>query len=410
MSQHYSVPKLADCTALEVMEQYSVAGRYYNAISKHKDVDKKIEMYNQLIEQFADHVDVLLHEIAAKSLLNKGHSLGDLGRPYEQIAIYKQLITRFGDSAAPTLQKLVIFAMFTKAFILGDLGQSRQAIIAYDRLIERFGHHVDLTLQQRVADAMYSKGYVFNQIGNSLAEISAYDQLINTFHDSTDLGIREKVAKARLKKGHRLGELGRPHDQILAYDQVISGFSEPDDLSIHQAIAQALFKKGEALDRLGYLQEKIAVYDQMINYFGRESSKSRFGQRAAYHLAVVALAQNGHGFTRLIQAKSYWYDRPLAEGLLHHAREDIISSLNNLALNGSRTALYSVGVRLGNLAYVEFLLSDLAPAVTHLREALEKGGETLYRATLDDIAMHPIAPDAEFKALLERVWQSINPS
>lgn len=65
------------------------------------------------------------------------------------------------------------------------------------------------------------------------------------------------------------------------------------------------------------------------------------------------------------------------------------------------------GMYLGNRAYVHHLLGQAALAEADFAAALrapEYGGRKIYDATIEDLAMHPIAEDEAMRALVERTW------
>ena len=113
----------------------------------------------------------------------------------------------------------------------------------------------------------------------------------------------------------------------------------------------------------------------------------------------VANARNSKGFTLLCRAKAHWatLDR-------RHADLDLAASLFEQA----EADMENKPMVLGNRAYCAHLRGEPVEVVRPLLErALKDGGERLYTATLDDLAIHPVPEDAAFRALLDAVWAEV---
>lgn len=309
-----------------------------------------------------------------------------------EIAVYDKLINRFGDSSNLALQERVAKALVNKGVRLGQQGKFSEAIESFDRLIHQFGDSGELALQERVAKALINKGLNRGQQGDFSEEIKLYNQLIGQFGDSAEPALQKLVATALFNKGASLAQQGQLMEESEPYNQLIIRFSESNELALQQLVAEALFNKGMGSSQQSKFVEAIESFDQLVTQFGDSVDP------ALQESVIKGLF--GKGAALLKHTKTHWEDQA-------QAQQQLSTALTSLQQAVSKSSPDDLAEILSSLSYVEFLLGRREQAETHLREALEKGGEKLYRDTLDDITMHPIPPDTDFQALLERVWQSI---
>jgi TolA-binding protein len=328
---------------------------------------------------------------AAKALFNAGASSEQSGRHDDAIAAYELLGQRYASATETALREQVAKALFNKGVILGELGRADDEIAAYELLDQRYASIAEPALRERVAIALFNKGVSLGELGRADDAIAAYELLDRRYAGATETALRERVAKALLNKSHTLRELGRADDSIAAYellDQRYAGIAEP---ALREQVARALFNKGVTLGKLGRADDAITAYDLLDE---RYASATEPALRE-----LVAKAHNGRGFTLLCRAKENWLneasrlaDLEQAAGLFLGAEHD-----NN-----------DKPIVLGNRAYCAHLRGQPVELVRPLLEAaLKDGGEKLYKATLDDLAIHPVPPDAEFRRLLDEVWVSL---
>jgi tetratricopeptide (TPR) repeat protein len=142
-----------------------------------------------------------LQEQVANALFNKGVTLEQLRRPEEALEVYEQLIQRFADAEALGLQEQVANALFNKGATLGQLQRPEEALAAYGQLLEWFADAEALGLQEQVAKALFNKGVTLGQLQHPEEELAAYGQLLEQFADAEALVLQEQVAKAWNGKG-----------------------------------------------------------------------------------------------------------------------------------------------------------------------------------------------------------------
>ncbi len=155
-------------------------------------------------------------------------------------------------------------------------------------------------------------------------------------------------------------------------------------------IAQSLFNAGVVLGQLNRSEEAIAVYDDVVSRYGNKPKAELRKQ--------VARALNGKGFELLCRAKESWGDEVARLGDLGAAATLFTQAEKEMA------AKFIVW---GNQAYTAFLLGQADAVRPLLKQALQQGGEDLYKVTLGDLDIHPAPPDAEFRTLLEEVWAAV---
>ena len=111
-----------------------------------------------LCELLTSHVEEpALRERAVMALVNKGITLGMLGRSEEAIAVYDDVATRFGEASEPVLRELVAKALVNKGGRLGMLGHGEEEIAVYDDVVTRFGEASEPALCELVAKALLAR-------------------------------------------------------------------------------------------------------------------------------------------------------------------------------------------------------------------------------------------------------------
>lgn len=103
----------------------------------------------------------------------------------------------------PQKEELETREWINKGATLGNLGRPQEAITCYDEVLE---------INPKVAEAWYNKGNALYNLGRLQEAISCYDKAI---------GINPKDAKARNNKGNALYNLGKYQEAIRCYDEAL---------------------------------------------------------------------------------------------------------------------------------------------------------------------------------------------
>jgi tetratricopeptide (TPR) repeat protein len=234
--------RLGDLTAEQLRELSIALANAGPALDDNSD--DELNCYD-LVVTLADRLEVLGQDDLsiwvrlARSLYNKGVTLGMLNRSEDEIAAYDEVVRRFGDDTEPALREQVAKALYNKGFRLGALNRSEDAITAYDEVVRRFGDDTEPALREQVAKALYNKGARLGALNRSGDEIAAYDEVVRRFGDATEPALREQVAKALLNRGARLGALNRSEDAIAAYDEVMRRFGDATEPALREQVEKA---------------------------------------------------------------------------------------------------------------------------------------------------------------------------
>jgi tetratricopeptide (TPR) repeat protein len=234
--------------------------------------EEEISTYDDLIQRFGGDPTSAMREQVAKSLFNKAVTLGTLNDPEGEIATYNDLIQQFGEDQVAALREQVAKSLFNKGFRLGALDRPEEEIAAYDELIQRFGEDQAPDLREQVAQSIINKGITLGALNRSEEAIAAYDDLIRRFGEDKTQVMREPLAKALFNKGFRLGALSRSEEAIAAYDELIQRFGEEQTPAVREHTARALFNKGFRFGALERSEEAVATYDELIQRFGEEQA------------------------------------------------------------------------------------------------------------------------------------------
>ena len=81
---------------------------------------------------------LIIRELVAKALLNKGVMLGELVRLEDAIEVYERLIRRYQDDDTPVIRELVAKALYGKGTTLWLLQKTGRAHEAFATLIRKF--------------------------------------------------------------------------------------------------------------------------------------------------------------------------------------------------------------------------------------------------------------------------------
>ena len=79
------------------------------------------------------------------------------------------MVGRFGTATAG--------ALVNKGVTLGQLGRSEEAIAVYDDVVGRFGTATELPLREKVARALVNKGVTLTQLGRREEAIAVYNDV-----------------------------------------------------------------------------------------------------------------------------------------------------------------------------------------------------------------------------------------
>ena len=226
-----------------------------------------IKTYDEVVVRFQDAPELTLRAAVAMALFNKGVNLTEVGLLDVAIKAYDEVISRFQDASELALREQVAKALVNKGVDLAALGQRDAAIKAYDELIFRFKDALEPYLREAVANALINKGIDLAALGQRGAAFKSYDDVISRFQDAPELALREQVAKALVNKGAILADMGQYVAAIKLYDEVISRFQDAPELALREQVAMALFNKGNNLADMGQREEAIKSYDEVISRF-----------------------------------------------------------------------------------------------------------------------------------------------
>ena len=120
---------------------------------ERRDYPGALALLDEVVARFGERPEVELAEPVARALVNKGVTLGSLGRSEEEIAVYDEVIARFGERPEVELAEQVASALFNKGVTLRSLGRSEEALTVCDEVVARFGERPEVSLSGAVAQA-----------------------------------------------------------------------------------------------------------------------------------------------------------------------------------------------------------------------------------------------------------------
>lgn len=224
--------------------------------------------------------------------------------------------------------------------------------------------------------------------------IAILEKVIVQHGKSADPHLQDEVAKAMLEKGYALQGLKLNEKAMQTYNALIEHFGDAKKIEMQVLVANAMISKGYLFNDLKNFQDEAKAYDEIISRFA-STNNARVRQQ-------LDVAYNNKGFGLILQAKQTWDDALARDALLTQA----LTALEQAAKAASAE---TKAMALGNTAYAKWLLGRTDEAKAPLTEALKLSGQWLYEGELSDTKRHTVPADAGFVALLEKVWQEVQP-
>jgi tetratricopeptide (TPR) repeat protein len=386
--------------------------------------------YDELVSRKTD-ITPSARNLMMQALFRKGLLLGTLNQPRDAITAYDELVKRYDESPQPAEQEYVAWGIFNKGVAFGTLGESEAALAAYDEDWKRFGESGDAKLKEPLGRALLNKAGLLGIAKAHEAALALYEQTIERESGASESALLEQVAHAQFGKGYSLESLGRSEEAIAEYDKLASQYAGSTDLIFQRWAARALFNKAGVLKQLGKIQETVNICDEMIQRYGEVTdsqvqvlvAKSLFNkgnnlgilERHSEALQVyedvvrryqnstdpelqeqVGNAHNGIGFRRLLEAKGLW-----REGREKDAKDELQQAKQSVDLS-LQIAPYDP-IKIGNQAYIAFLMGDKELAGELLQRAIQLGGEDIRKGELNDAEINRLPQDDEFSKLVQSI-------
>jgi tetratricopeptide (TPR) repeat protein len=251
-------------------------------------------------------------------------------------------VERYSDTPEVELRSDVARALIRKGICLGTLDRTDEELGVYDFVVE---HYSESELPAEIAFALFNKAYRLSTLKQSDAAIALYDRIINTAGDSTELELKDLAVNSRYNKGFVMSSLNR-HEEALTF-----------------------------------LREIIDLYGTATEPALQEHVGRTF---------------NGMAFESIVVAKAFRLQGNEEASLekLHQAEQFILKALE---IDGDRA------MRLGNHAYILFLLGRKDEAKELLTQAIDLGGEKIRQDELKDAYVNELPEDAEFRQLVNSI-------
>jgi tetratricopeptide (TPR) repeat protein len=322
----------------------------------------------------------------AEALMNTAVSLGTLKRVDEEIAAYDRVIERFIDAEELEVKEQVAGALIAKGISLEQKNQMKAAIALYDQLVQQYRDAPQLELQKRVAQALIQKGACLGSLGQTDEEFELYDLVVEQY--GSESGMRGEVALAFFSKAIALGNLNRIDEAISYHDQVLLTLGDAPEDEARELMAKALFNKSLILSNANRREEALEFCQLFIDKY--ETATDPMLQE------LVSRTLNNMAFNLIVIAKAFRLqgDEEAAFRELSRAESNIIKALEKEKDNG---------MRLGNQAYIAFLMGRKDEAKKLLTRAISSGGEKIRQNELDDAYINELPEDAEFRKMVSSI-------
>lgn len=184
--------------------------------------NKEIAAYDEIVARHADAADPELREQAARALVSKGITLGEMKRAEEAIAVYDDVVRRYASDPGPSLGEPVSGALLKKAVELGGLDRWDEAFATYDQIVDRYADAAEPAVRAHAAMALFNKGLRLGALGRWEEEIAVNTAVIDRFADAPGAACRPLLTDAAMNKHLRLMQLGRADEAKATLHDAVS--------------------------------------------------------------------------------------------------------------------------------------------------------------------------------------------
>lgn len=357
--------------------------------AEREDFEGAIYLIDEMEGRYSDNIGSTFAENLARGLSNKGLWLGKLGRTEEAIGTYDRLLTRYESDSSPELMKLKALSLLRKASHLTQIRDHKEAIDIYDVLIAQHANDSSIILRSYAIRGMLGKAIALRVHGNPELALQIYDDIERNYGDEENPLVRPLVARAIGLKTIALKSLNRLDEIPEILDKVIEKYSLDSVPEARLVAVNCTIEKAEILRANGNTEAEVTLYDELKKRYSKDSDRKI--------RTTIADSQNNCGYARLMLAKQAWSNISKRQTLLEAAKH-ILEEALELCSETTRPIV------LGNLGYAEFLLKNSIEAEKFTRQALESGGQKLFRGQRDDARKFAISEDRQYEELLERIW------
>jgi serine/threonine protein kinase len=165
-------------------------------------------------------------ELGAYSLVNKGLSLSQLGRPTEALAYYDNALS---------LNPRIAEAWMNKAFVFGALGNHREALLCSEQ---------SLSINPKLQQGWFNRGIALSALGKNEDAVSCFEQ-------AHKLNLQDDTALYCWSLA--LSRSGRTKEALLTYGQCVK---------VNPENAEAWYNMGGLWRTFGNREQSLACYER----------------------------------------------------------------------------------------------------------------------------------------------------
>jgi tetratricopeptide (TPR) repeat protein len=149
--------------------------------------------------------------------LAEGLALAQQGHSTNAERVYRELIERHRGNRQKQIRRRVARAMVNRGVTLGDLGKLTEETEAYNEALEFIGNTTrDVVLLEQKALALFNRGYGHSQRDQVDDELASYDQLVALFQNRREPQLRAQTARAHYNRACVFSSRGEPTKAVEA--------------------------------------------------------------------------------------------------------------------------------------------------------------------------------------------------
>jgi tetratricopeptide (TPR) repeat protein len=235
-----------------------------------KQLDKSINNYQQLIDQYAGSENTEIQYQVVRAILQKGVVFRQLEQFDHAIICYQEIIDNYGESKLEEVQVQVVVAMLNKALALDDLKQSDQAMFCYQNIVDIYGKSEVEEIQVQVAKAIMSQGISYGRLDDPFQAIKYYQKVVDIYAESKSEKLQFEVTNAIYFQGNSYKNLKEFEMAINCYQKLIIRNDDSEDENIKIGMAVVLNDIGFVYGQMKKPEKAIEYYQKIIDLYNND--------------------------------------------------------------------------------------------------------------------------------------------
>lgn len=267
--------------AMELRNRYTLASETENDLAEclelfkkigvnagQREVQKAIAQCDTLIRRFGQSDEILVLNMVAAAMVDKGIMLSDTGKTEEAQDVFAVVVDRFDGFQDDTISMLVFWARLYQGIQFQELGKINEALQTSEKIIHGISSswgEIGLSLKTK---AMLLKGLSLERLNRLEESLSVFSEAVDSTNPMDEVHVHAATHKIVL-----LETMERFEEAISTIDEMIATIENQDNTESKQFVASQLIRKGRLLIRLMKPHESLAAYESLIGRFKHDDDR-----------------------------------------------------------------------------------------------------------------------------------------